>query len=420
MAMTDKTILIVDDEPANLKLLTGVLGADYLVRAVNSGAQALRAASLPPVPDLILLDIMMPEISGLQVMRQLKENAATRDIPVFFVTALDSVGDEQQGLDLGAVDYITKPIVPGIVRARVRMQLELKQARDQLARQNVILESKIAERTKSLKQALETAKDAHEQLKKTHFSTLMAISDLVQLRSDLISDHCRHVADISRQVALKLGVPPFEAQDIFVAALLHDIGKIGFSDVMLDKPISQMNTDETTLYRKHPVAGADILGRIAALSGIADQIRYHHEFYNGSGFPEGRVGLHIPLGARIICAVSDYEALQSGGLTTTPLTAKESCQYLLEHSGTRYDPSVIEALEPILTAFGKFKLDEVPVKATHLHEGMRLSRDAKDADGFLLLVKDTILSTSLIEQLIAVERRAGQKVRLFVYRNPAE
>jgi hypothetical protein len=109
--------------------------------------------------------------------------------------------------------------------------------------------------------------------------------------------------------------------------------------------------------------------------------------------------------------------MQSGGLTTTPLTAKESCQYLLEHSGTRYDPLVIEALEPILAALGKFKLEEVPVKAVHLHEGMRLSRDAKDVDGFLLLVKDTILTNTLIEQLVAVERRTGQKVRLFVYRD---
>jgi response regulator RpfG family c-di-GMP phosphodiesterase len=411
-------ILIVDDQPENLAVLASLLSPHFSVRAARSGEQALRAAALTPAPDLVLLDIMMPGMGGFEVLTKLRENPATRAIPVIFVTALSSDVDEQKGLDLGAVDYITKPINPGTVLSRVRTQIELKQARDMLAKQNDVLEIQVAERTQALKQTLGRLEDAHEQLKKTQFSTLMAIGDLAELRGGYLSEHCRRVADLSRQVALKMDVPASEAQEIFIAALLHDVGKIGFSDALLAKPVSQMSAEELRQYRQHPVIGAEIVGRIPALAGISAQIRAHHELFNGSGFPDRLAGLHIPLGARIICAASDYEAFKSGSLTDKPMTAKQTCQYLLEHRGTRYDPAVINALEPILSALGKFELEEIPVKAEHLHAGMRLSRDAKDPEGFLLLAKDALLTPSLIEQLLAVERQTGKKIRLFIYRNP--
>jgi putative two-component system response regulator len=414
-----QVILIVDDQPENLALLAGVLNPLYTVRAARSGEQALRAASLTPPPDLVLLDIMMPGMGGFEVLAKMRENPALREIPVIFVTALSNETDEQQGLDLGAVDYIAKPINPGILLTRVRTQLELKQARDILSKQNLMLESAVAERTLALKQALESLKGAHEQLKKTQFATLMAISELAELRGGSIGEHCRRVADLSRQVALKMGMPSGEAQDVFIAALLHDVGKIGFSDNLLVKPVSQMNADEVKLYRRHSVIGAEIVGKIGALAGIAELIRLHHELFDGTGFPDGLVGLHIPLGARIIGPISDYEAMKSGGLTIKSMTAKASCQYLSEHRGSRYDPSVIDALEPILVALGKFEIEEIKLHCVHLHDGMRLSRDAKDPEGFLLLAKETILSLSLIEQLLAVERQTGKKINVFVYRKPA-
>lgn len=410
-------ILIVDDQPENLAVLASLLNPHYSVRAARSGEQALRAAAMTPLPDLILLDIMMPGMSGFDVLAKLREESKLRDIPVIFITALSAEDDEQKGLDQGAVDYISKPINPGIVLSRVRTQLELKQARDTLTQHKVMLESEVAERTKALKQTLDRLEDAHEQLKKTHFSTLMAIGELAELRGSHLGEHCRRVADISRQVAFRMRIAANEAQDIFIAALLHDVGKIGFSDQLLDKPVSLMNSDELKQYRMHPVIGAEIVGRIAALSDIAEIIRTHHELYDGSGFPDKLAGLNIPLGARIICAASDYEAFKSGGLTHKPMTAKQSYEYLLEQSGSRYDPMVISALEPILSAMGKFIIEEIPIKAEHLHEGMQLSRDAKDPDGFLLLAKETRLSTSLIEQLLSVEQQTGKKVRLYVYRN---
>ncbi len=236
-------ILIVDDQPENLAVLASLLNPHYSVRAARSGEQALRAAAMTPLPDLILLDIMMPGMSGFDVLAKLREESKLRDIPVIFITALSAEDDEQKGLDQGAVDYISKPINPGIVLSRVRTQLELKQARDTLTQHKVMLESEVAERTKALKQTLDRLEDAHEQLKKTHFSTLMAIGELAELRGSHLGEHCRRVADISRQVAFRMRIAANEAQDIFIAALLHDVGKIGFSDQLLDKPVSLMNSD---------------------------------------------------------------------------------------------------------------------------------------------------------------------------------
>ena len=172
----DATILVVDDEPANLGVLNAVLQPYFRVRVARSGAEALRAVGTAPRPDLVLLDVMMPEMDGYTVLSKLRESPASCNLPVIFVTAMDSMESEQRGLELGAVDYITKPINPAIMLVRVRTQLELKVARDHLADQNARLEVLVAERTEALKSALDHAEAAHAALKKSYFGTLMAIS----------------------------------------------------------------------------------------------------------------------------------------------------------------------------------------------------------------------------------------------------
>jgi response regulator RpfG family c-di-GMP phosphodiesterase len=329
---------------------------------------------------------------------------------------MDAQENERYGLELGAVDYITKPISPAIVLARVRTQLELKAARDGLADQNAVLEVLVMDRTKALNQALETAHAEHEALQKSYFGTLRAISAVAELRGRAIGEHSRRVADLSRQVARDMGMSEAEIQDVFVAALLHDIGKIGFSDELLHKPVNAMNTDELNLYRKHPAMGAGALGKIEALAGIAAIVRDHHEHFDGSGHPDGRSGLTIPLGARIVAAVSDYDDLRSGALTTSPQTKKESRRYLLEGRGHRYDPSVIDQLEPLLSFDEEDEIDEIKVGAKHLQVGMMLSQDVMHPDGFLLLSKSTVLERLLIDQLTAVQKRLGSNLEIFVLR----
>lgn len=410
---TRATLLIVDDQPENLMVLSGLLQPRYRVRVARSGAQALRTAAAEPRPDLILLDIMMPEMDGYAVLTKLRDDPVTQAIPVIFVTAMGAESDERHGLELGAADYITKPIKAEIVLARVAVQLELKAARSRL-------ESRVAERTQALKQALDEVESAHSKLKKTYFGTLLAMNELAGLRGGAIGEHGRRVADLARLVAQRLAMSADETQDVFVAALLHDIGKIGFPDALLDKPVSAMNRDQLAIYRRHPVLGEAAIMKIEAMSDIAGIIRGHHEHYDGSGFPDGRSALDIPLGARIIGAISDYDDLKNGTLTAQAMSAKQSFQYLLGEQGSRYDPQVIAALEPLLSSADQFKIDEIMVTAPHLHEGMRLSRDVIHPNGFVLLSKGSVLSHRLIEQLVAVERQSGVTLKLFVEREPEE
>jgi putative nucleotidyltransferase with HDIG domain len=410
------TILIVDDEPANLAVLTQMLQSHYRVRAARSGEQALRVATTKPLPDLVLLDIMMPGMDGYTVLSEIRKHPDGKTMPVLFVTALSDEVSEERGLELGAVDYLTKPIKPTIVLARVRLHLELKAARDALASQNSILETRVAERTEALKVALDKTELAHAALKKTYFGTLLAIGALAELRGGSVGEHSRRVADLSRQIALQMGQTNLEAQDIFVAALLHDIGKIGFPDSLLDTPVSVMNQQQLAIYRQHPAAGAGVLNKIEALATIADIVRHHHEYFNGSGFPDGLSGLSIPLGARIVGAVSDYDELKYGRLTGQPLSARQSWVRIMNGRGSHYDPQVVNALEPIATGEGKFEIDEIPITAPHIQEGMQLTRDVIHPEGYLLLSKNTILTRALISQLVTVEKQAGVELKIHVAR----
>ena len=409
-------ILIVDDEPTNLAVLTQILQPYYRVRAARSGELALKAVASPPRPDLVLLDIMMPELDGYAVLAKMREQPDNHDIPVIFVTALNADEDERRGFELGAVDYLTKPIRPAIVLARIRAHIELKAARDRLADQNAELEAKVAERTAELKTAFDKVERAHASLKKTYFGTLMAISARADVRGASLGAPARRVSEIARHVAHQMGMPQIDFQDVFVAALLHDIGMIGLPDDLLNKPASSMTRAEAMQYRRHPIMGADALKRIEALSGIAEMVRHHHENYDGSGFPDGLSALNIPLGARIIGPIADYDSLVRGTLAAQPMSSKQSCQFIMEGRGTRYDPRVLDKLEPILTQEGQFEIDEIPVNAHNLQDGMVLTRDVMHPDGFLLLAKNTVMARSLIDQLVEVEKQAHIDLRVFVAR----
>jgi putative two-component system response regulator len=417
--MTDarqSTILIVDDQPENLLVLSEVLQSDFSVRAARSGEQAIRVAASEPRPDLILLDVMMPALDGYAVLANLRENPVTTDIPVIFITALSDDEDEERGLKVGAVDYIAKPIKPAIVLARVRAHVELKRARDILADQNAHLEALVAERTRELDRALRQIEEAHARLKKTHFGTLVAIGELASMRGGDIAEYSRRVADRARQLALKLGLDEREIEDIFVAALLHHAGMIAFPDGMLTKPVSSLNRDELSIYRRHPAVGAGVIARIDALGEIARLIRHHHEHFDGSGFPDRLSGLDIPIGARIIGAISDYENLKTGALTQQPMSAKQACEYLLAERGKRYDPTVVDVLEPMLSAEGTFTIDELQITAKHLQEGMVLTRDVLHPNGFVLLSRGTRMIRRLIDQLVTVEKQLGSPLRIHVHR----
>ena len=349
------TILIVDDTPQNLTVLGELLQPLYRVRAANSGERALRVAHSQPQPDLILLDVMMPGMDGYTVLDQLREAEDTRHIPVIFVTAMDSTQDEQMGLDLGAVDYITKPINPAIVLARVKTHLELKQARDRLAQDNQWLEQEVARRMREnlLIQEL----------------NIRALACLAEVRDNETGHHIvrtqRYVDLLGRYLRSN---PRFaealagtHLDMIAKAAPLHDIGKVGIPDAILLKP-GKLTVEEFEMMKNHPVIGAEAISKAMeqALAGsttapeqatgafsflqVAHEISLgHHEKWDGSGYPAGLAGDAIPVSERLMALADVFDALVSRRVYKPPMTLEQATKIICDGRGSHFDPEIVDA-----------------------------------------------------------------------------
>ena len=336
-------ILIVDDVPENLSVLGELLQPTYRVRAANSGARALQIANSPPPPDLILLDVMMPGMDGYQVLRELRDNATTRDIPVIFVTAMDGTDDEEKGLDLGAVDYITKPIRPAIVLARVRAQLELKRARDILSDHNAYLEQEVARRM------------AENQL--IQEVSIHALAHLAETRDPETGNHLRRTQEYVRTLARGLKHHPRFSHyldertigQLAQSAPLHDIGKVGIPDHILLKP-GKLTPEEWAIMKTHAEIGAEAISQAIADSArpveflqIAQEIaRGHHEKWDGSGYPRGLAGDGIPISARLMALADVFDALICARVYKPPMPYEEAYSIIVSGSGTHFDPDVVD------------------------------------------------------------------------------
>lgn len=350
------TILIVDDTPQNMMVLGELLQPLYRVRVANSGERALRVVQTAPRPDLVLLDVMMPGLDGYEVMRRLREDPTTQDIPVIFVTAMGATEDEERGLALGAVDYISKPINPPLVLARVRTHLELKHARDRLARQNDWLEGEVERRIRENVLVRDV--------------TIQAMACLSEARDNETGDHIlrtqAYVGILARRLAAH---PRFAAAlggkrlDMVVkAAPLHDIGKVGIPDSILRKP-GKLMSDEFDIMKTHPVIGAEAIERAMqqALSGADDAAAEqaygafaflrtaqeialsHHEKWDGSGYPAGLAGDAIPPAARIMALADVFDALMSRRVYKPGMGLEETTRIITEGRGTHFDPDVVDA-----------------------------------------------------------------------------
>ncbi len=353
---TKPVILIVDDAPQNLIVIGDLLEPYYHVRVANSGEHALEAVKLVPPPDLILLDIMMPGIDGYEVLRRLHADPSTKTIPVIFVTAMDSTESEEHGLSLGAVDYITKPINPAIVLARVRTHLELKQARDILAHQNEWLDAEVKHRMREnlLIQAL----------------AVRALACVAEVRDDETGRHivrtqsyidilARHLANHPR---FKEALAGSKIDLIVQAAPLHDIGKVGIPDAILRKP-GKLTPDEFAIMKQHPSMGAAAIEEaiqqtLATLDDysteeaqaafaflrMAQEISLnHHEKWDGSGYPRGLKGEAIPVSARLMALADVFDALINRRVYKAPFSLEETTRIIREGRGTHFDPEVVDA-----------------------------------------------------------------------------
>jgi putative two-component system response regulator len=346
------TVLIVDDTAENITLINGLLKDTYRTRVANNGERALALAATKPPPDLVLLDIMMPGMDGYEVCRRLKADPALKHIPVIFLTAKVEIEDEQKGFDVGAVDYITKPISPPIVLARVQTHLTLKSAADFLKDKNAFLETEVARRTHEV----QVVQDV----------TIMAMASLAETRDNETGNHIRRTQNYVRALAKKLQANPKFASYLtdetldmlYKSAPLHDIGKVGIPDAILLKP-GKLTAEEfevmkthTTLGRDAIIAAEELIDAPSTFLRLAREIaHYHQEKWDGSGYPEGLAGETIPVSARLMAIADVYDALISRRVYKEPMPHDKAVAIIREGRDKHFDPVMVDAFLQIAEEF---------------------------------------------------------------------
>ncbi len=308
-------LLLVDDEPTNLQVLRHILQADYRLLFATDGARALQVAR-EQLPQLILLYIMMPGMDGYAVCRALKADPATAGIPVIFVTALNDSQDETAGFDVGGVDYLTKPVSPPVVRARVRNHLSLVRV---------------------------------DELRETRLQIVQRLGRAAEYKDNETGMHVIRMSHFSQLLALAAGCSPAWAEDLLNAAPMHDVGKIGIPDAVLRKP-GPLDADEWATMRRHPEIGAEIIGEHP--SGVLQLAREialaHHEKWDGSGYPRGLAGEAIPLSARIVAIADVFDALTTRRPYKEPWPVQDALDHIAAQAGKHFDPALVALFAPLL------------------------------------------------------------------------
>lgn len=333
-------ILIVDDVPENLQILALMLkDQGYSVRPVSSGRMALKTAKANP-PDLILLDITMPDMNGYEVCEIMKQDPVLKDIPVIFISALADTGDKIKAFDTGGVDYITKPFKIQEIQARVATHLKLRQMQKALEHYSRNLEAMVQAQV--------------QQISAAQLATIFALAKLAESRDDETGRHLERVQKMCRLLTtqLKQELPPDAElisesfiEMLYHASPLHDIGKVGISDLILLKP-GKLTEAEFKIIKTHPVIGAETLAAVYRehpneMLKIGIEIaRYHHERWDGAGYPEGLSGERIPISARIMALVDAYDAICSKRVYKEAMSHEAACRIIERDSGKHFDPQL--------------------------------------------------------------------------------
>jgi putative two-component system response regulator len=336
--MTDKTstkistkqasILVVDDTPASLKLLTDIMKAEgYEVRSAISGELALHAA-ISHAPDLVLLDIRMPEMDGFEVCRRLKAAPETSDVPVIFVSAASDTDEKVQGFELGAVDYVTKPYQRNELIARVRTHLELHQLRHHLSE---VVDQQTAQ-----------LKENEKKLKNNLVESVALLAAMVEMRDPYTAGHQHRVAEIAVAIARDLQLPEEQVEGIQLASVLHDVGKIKVPVEILSKP-ARLSPIEFSLVKEHSQYGYNLLKTVDYPWPIAQIVLQHHERIDGSGYPQGLKGEQILLEARIIAVADVVESMMTHRPYRPALGMDAALKEIQDYRGTLFDPAVVDA-----------------------------------------------------------------------------
>ena len=423
-AAAPATLLFVDDEANILSALRRLFRPHgYRIFVAESGPAGLEVLERETV-DLVISDMRMPEMDGASFLKQVR--ARWPGVMRLLLTGYADISSTIAAINEGQIyRYIAKPwddneITLVVREALERRRLELENQRlTELTRQqnlelrdlNASLEQKVVERTMALREAL-------GELRKTFMATVQVCAGLVELRSGQaarkLTGHGRRVAEHARLLAHRLGLNDTEIQSVMLAGLLHDIGKIGLTDELLEKPFNLLTPEHRAVVMRHSVQGQNILMPIEKLKDTALIIRHHHENYDGSGYPDRLAGMSIPIGARILAAANDYDALQLGTLVQRALKPLEARAFLIDNRGKRYDPRVVDAFVEYLAQTTPQVEGEVQLRPKHLREGMVLTRELNHHDGFLLLARGSVITADVIQQLIRLEQTEQHAYTLHV------
>lgn len=329
MEASGSWVLVVDDDVANLRMAIRILGAENMrVSCVKSGAEAVKFLQ-GSRPDIILLDIHMPVMDGFDTLKAIRENTSASDIPVIFLTADDDNDMETKGLKAGAMDFIRKPFLPEVFLMRVRHTIEL-------VRLQTDLEKEVEEKTKKIS-------EQHEKLKRLSGQIVMALSGAIDAKDAYTNGHSTRVAGYSREIARRAGFSEEAQDDIHMMGLLHDVGKIGIPDGIINKT-AKLTDEEYDIIKTHPVLGEGILKNITEFPRFVTGARWHHERYDGKGYPDGLAGEDIPVEARIIAVADSYDAMSSRRSYRDVLEQSFIRSELEKGKGTQFDPVFAEIM----------------------------------------------------------------------------
>ncbi|MBA4741590.1 MAG: response regulator [Azoarcus sp.] len=452
-------VLFVDDETNILHALRRLFrGSGHRVLLAENAEIAFEYLEDEPV-DLVVSDMRMPGMDGAAFLEKVRERWP--DVVRILLTGFSDVALTIQAINRGEIyRYVSKPwddndlrlIVRHAIETR-RLALENRRLVEVTQRQNRLLkdlntslEARVAQRTEELRGAMEQLQSTHGKLKKSFIDSVHVLSGLIEMREGRLGGHSRRVAELAHAIANDLGLEESDAQDVMLAGLLHDLGKIGLPDDMLRKPELELSDPERAIVRKHPVTGELALMAVEQLQEAARIIRHHHERFDGQGYPDGLKGEAIPLGARILAVVNDFDAVQHGDHFKRKYSQSEAREYIVEGRGSRYDPRVVRSLLRHWTAEqeahasraqgkargaailrGDIEADATdsaagmtgdgPVEALRprsLRTGMVLARDLIHIDGFLLLSRGYVVDERVITRLTRLEKSLGMPMTVLI------
>ncbi|MBV8036162.1 HD domain-containing phosphohydrolase [Roseateles sp.] len=420
-------VLFVDDEPSILSALRRLFRPQgYRVLLADSGRAGLAMLEAEPV-DLVVSDMRMPEMDGASLLEQVRERWPT--VGRILLTGYSDIGSTVAAINRGQIHrYVAKPwddrellmcVHDGLERRRLEqenralMQLTRKQ-NDELQAFNAELAERVRARTVELEQVNAMLEASFAQVQENFLLSINVFSGLLELRGSDMAGYSRQVGGLARRIARHLDGGAMLEQDVYIAGLLHEVGKIGFPDAMLRKPLSTMSSEELTLYRRHTLDGEAALLPLGQLQRVARYVRSHHERIDGKGFPDGLRGEDVPFGAQIVSIASDYHAAQAGRLSLKHYSAAEAQALVVGGAGTRYEASIVQAFELALDDEPTEKPQDRELPANDVAPGMVLSRDLLSPQGTLLLAAGFVFDERVVRQLREFAGRHGVKLSIHV------